>query len=299
MIKLALINPIFYFSFNRIPNPTNIEKYDINYDLIIASLHNSNGYEMINLLFQKGFKVESSIEYQTKLIESAITSNNIKNVEILLSHGVKYEFSDDFTLPMIAAINIKPDLIFPLLDFETKPINFCSPKRKKTLLGLCCFYGNIFKPVILEILKRVTDIELPFPNVSGPVHWMCTLLDVDIAKEFLKFNIDVNKLNQDGLTGFHLLINKSKKKKEVLEIMKLLINAGFDVNIKRPNSVGILEAFSSAISKSYPAIKLLIENGADIYATDKQGIPLFDKIMMKYDIKLKKLFMESPLYIKK
>lgn len=81
-------------------------------------------------------------------------------------------------------------------------------------------------------IERATDIEIPLPNVKGPVHWMCTLLDVDIAKEFLKFNIDVNRFDQDGNTGLYFLKNKPKYEKEVLEIMELLINAGFDVNIK-------------------------------------------------------------------
>lgn len=45
---------------------------------------------------------------------------------------------------------------------------------------------------ILKILQIAEDIESPFPNLDGPVHWICTVLDVDIAKAFLLHSIDVN-----------------------------------------------------------------------------------------------------------
>lgn len=119
---------------------------------------------------------------------------------------------------------------------------------------------------ILKILQIAEDIEPPFPNLDGPVHWICTALDVDIAKAFLLHNIDVNRINENNKTGFHLMSDKVGK--EVIEILKLLINSGFDVNLKLPCSV--LECFCRSIKQSYKIIEFLIENGADIYK-DEHG----------------------------
>lgn len=256
---------------------------------------------IMELLFKNGVNPKSNANYRNDPIGKAVQSKNMSCLKILLSHGESPPQNDDFTLPMTAAINLQPDAVEYLLKTDRNPINYCSPIKHQSLLGLCCFYGALFKPTILNILKKPCVVEPIEPEIQGPVHWICTIIDIDITKAFLKHNIDVNRLDQDGNTGFHYLCDKPKLEPTILEIMKLLVGAGFNVNTRRapqpnlPTPPSVLEKFCTSITKSYTLITYLIECGADIYAPDKNG-SLFRTIMSKRDQKLKNIFTSSPLY---
>lgn len=256
---------------------------------------------IMELLFKNGVNPKSSANYRNDPIGKAVQSKNMNCLKILLSHGEIPPQNDYYTLPMTAAINLQPKAVEYLLKTDINPINYCSPVKHQSLLGLCCFYGSLFKSTILNILKSTDDVEPAEKEVQGPVHWICTIIDIDITKEFLKHKIDLKRLDQDGNSGFHYLCDKPKLEPTILEIMKLLVEAGFDVNIRReprpnlPTPPSILEKFCTSITKSYRLISYLIECGADIYAKDKNG-RLCDTIMSKRDQKLKKIFQSSPQY---
>lgn len=267
------------------------EPKNVKYNLLYISAYN---YNILELLFENNVNIESYKEGKEGPLEKAISSNSLECSKILYSHGIKLH-DPELTIPMYACMNIHPEIVEYFLSIETKPINYCSPTKHNSILGLCCFYGKIYKNTILKILQNAEDIEPPIPNCDGPVHWICTMLDVDIAKAFLLHNIDVNRIDENNKTGFHLMSDKIHKEKEVIEIMKLLINAGFDVNLQLPCSV--LEEFCTSIKKSYKMIEFLIENGADIYVKDKDGNRLYDIVMSRRDTKLKSLFQKSSFYI--
>lgn len=290
----------YIFSIN--PDMAKIEQQGVEFHLLYLTATGGDP-GIMELLFKNGVNPKSSANYRNDPIGKAVQSKNMECVKVLLSHGERPPQNDNYTLPMSAAINIQPKAVEYLLDVDPNPINYCSPVKHQSLLGLCCFYGVNFKQTILNILRRADNVEPNIPDVDGPVHWICTIVDIDIAKEFLKHDINVNRLDQDGKTGFHYLFDKPDKEATILELMGLLIDAGFDVNIRReprpnmPSPPSVLEHFCSSIKKSYPIISFLIDNGADIYALDKNGNRLCDTIMSRRDAKLKKLFQKSKLYV--
>lgn len=276
-------------------DPNMVQKAQDNAKHNIFFLTSMSGDARIMELLLQHIDIGLLSNIQQNIIEHTINHGSFDCLKVLLNYGLEYQ--GDYSLSMLVASNNCPEIVEYLIDhgLDKRPLNYCAPSNHETLLGLMCFYGKQFKELILKVLKRMDDIEPPVPNVSGPVHWICRICDIDITKEFLRHNFDVNRLNNHGKSGFiHLAHNCSFPEDVILEIAKLLINAGFDVNIKTVPSV--LEEFSTSIKILYSVVELIIDNGADIYVMTKKGRRLCDEIMSKRNRKLKNLFEKSPLY---
>lgn len=160
---------------------------------------------------------------------------------------------------------------------------------------------NIFKEIYLKILDDAKDISIEppeeFGDTDGVCHWCCMYNDLDVAKKMLNTkNVKINRFNKSKKTGPFYLIGK--KGNDVTAMLELLIQNGFDVNMRFNESYpSLLEGFIATISKNYQAIELLIEYGADINAfhskhTGKQGnkLTLLQYVNGRNDSKLKKIF---------
>ncbi|OHS97603.1 hypothetical protein TRFO_09294 [Tritrichomonas foetus] len=259
---------------------------------------------IMSLLFENNINLKSPANRRNNPFFKAVQSRNIECLKILLQHGERPPKNDEFTFPMYAAINLQPAAVEYLVENDENLISYCSPISHHTLLGLCCFTGQPFKNVILNLLKKATKIEPPSEiECQGPIHWMCTFIDLDVAHAFFRHAVNVNRLDQEGKTGFHYLIDKPKQMEtKIIQLMQLIIDHGFNINIRRaprPNSQQpptVLEHFINAIMKSYNIIEFLIMNGADIYAENKNQKRLIDAVMEKKDKKLIEIFKKSPMY---
>ncbi|OHT14498.1 hypothetical protein TRFO_15167 [Tritrichomonas foetus] len=262
--------------------------------------------DIMTLLFDNNVNIKSQANSRNNPFFKAAQNRNIECLKVLLKNGERPPNNDDFTFPMHAAINLQPEAVEFLIEYDESLINFCSPVTHRTLLGLCCFNGDSFKKVILNILRKAQEMEIEPPSnfeCQGPIHWMCIFLDLDVAHAFLQHKINVNRIDNEGKTGFHYLIDKpAHMENTIIELMKLLISYGFNVNIQRKSqqnasiSSTVLEHFVTAISKSYKIIEFLIYNNADIYALNKHNKRLIDIVMSKNDEKMKKIFKKSPSY---
>lgn len=126
-----------------------------------------------------------------------------------------------------------------------------------------------FKKVLLEKVipdARDLNLEPTNPNAPGICSWACSYLDVDVAKELFKLpNFDINRL-ENNKTAPLRLVNR-RERKEVLDMLNLLIDNGFNINDTHGGKTPtLLEGFLKAISKNVDAIQLLINRGADINA---------------------------------
>ena len=254
---------------------------------------------IMRLLFANNVNFRSPANRKNNPFQKAVQSAHFECLKVLLENGEKPMIQDYYTPSMQAAINRQPEAVEYLVKTYHDPINYVSPVEHRTLLGLCCFIGDIFKPTIIKILRMVDNIEPPSTICcKGPVHWLCELLDLDVAREFLQHEILVNRIDNEGKTGFHYLIDKPPKlTKTIIKIMKLLINYGFDVNVQciRNNSKTstVLETFCTCIKKSYDIIEFLIKHGANIYAETTKNSTLYDLVMKKNDAKLKTIFLNA------
>lgn len=82
--------------------------------------------------------------------------------------------------------------------------------------------------------------------------------DINWVKKQLASGCNVNQINHDGKTGLHIAVEFYKCNNYPSEIMKLLLNAGADVNI-RSNNEGHTPLYYAIHNSNFEAVKSLVE----------------------------------------
>ena len=82
----------------------------------------------------------------------------------------------------------------------------------------------------------MSDIDLPSDiKAQGAAHWMCQTGDIEIIQLFLMHNIDINRIDGDGRSCIDYLPIISEN--ELIPILDLLYNKGFDINLPPSNPI--------------------------------------------------------------
>lgn len=108
------------------------------------------------------------------------------------------------------------------------------------------------------------------PNIkdknSGatPLHWVVLNKNIEIVKELLKNNAEINAKNNDGDTPLLQTVMTGQT-----DILNILLKNGSDVNAKNNN--GDSSLLIASFWGKFDVLKLLLLNGANIYDKDKNG----------------------------
>jgi ankyrin repeat protein len=89
--------------------------------------------------------------------------------------------------------------------------------------------------------------------------------DIEKVKEILSTKVDVDARDSFGGTALHAAMFQND-----MQIVKLLIDYGFDVNAKGVSN-GYTPLHDSVWADNLPAARLLIENGADLSIKNNEG----------------------------
>lgn len=144
-------------------------------------------------------------------------------------------------------------------------------------------YGN--PPIIEAIKKRRPDIIKMLIDAGADVYcekfqanypllYAFFIRDDEIIKIFKENIGDINKLRYKGFTILMVAITNYREDKNhqiYYDTIKSIIELGADVNIRGKEGV---TALISAVAAQFPSlkiIKLLLDSGADITATDDKG----------------------------
>lgn len=249
---------------------------------------------------------DKSIKVRDDVISKCISCRSVECLRILLEHSEsKKDQFGDTSMPMKAIINNQPEAL-RLLVHSPADINFIN-QQGESVFSLACFYGMNFKGVILDMLRLMGNNTIePPPNISckGVCHWACQLGDLDVARAmFSKPGLLINRLDNQGNPGIFQLIDKYSNQAETqnaIDLMKLLIEKGFDINIRAPKANGvyktesILEKFTTSIKPNVKIVEFLISNGADIKAYKKgQNRRLIDVIRQSRNKQMKEIFLNK------
>ncbi|KAK8881916.1 hypothetical protein M9Y10_044554 [Tritrichomonas musculus] len=138
-----------------------------------------------------------------------------------------------------------------------------------SLVSLICHndVDKYFKEFLIQILNEVKGFKIdPIERENifdeGVCHWACRYKDLEIAQMLLdtpKYNI--NRFDRAYKTGAAYLADDNTI--ESLEILKLLISKGLDVNAFHEGEPTLLQYFVSAVFPNYNAIKILLDNNAN------------------------------------
>ncbi|UXX77749.1 ankyrin repeat domain-containing protein [Reichenbachiella carrageenanivorans] len=109
--------------------------------------------------------------------------------------------------------------------------------------------------------------------------------EVQNVKQILNTGVNPDAMGSTGLYPIHATITlykkSNEKKKLLLEILKILISHGADLNVK--TKPGYTACHLAAMSNNLEALKLLIENGADKDIRDPYGNTLLTTAVASFD----------------
>lgn len=125
------------------------------------------------------------------------------------------------------------------------------------------------KKVILTILFFTSTLILFAQNMNDSLLYKAVVSnDTTAIKDLVSKGANVNFIKEQGWVKVNLLVTAVNKKN--IEAVKVLIQNGADVNWEDGfNTTALMYAASNG--NNMPIIKLLLDNGADIRHKDKQG----------------------------
>lgn len=248
---------------------------------------------MLELLFQNGIEMDKD---HYSLFQLCLKYRSAECVKILSKFIGNNYVKTGHTLLMDAALYRSPEILQLLIPTQSN-ITYVNEKGE-SIFSILALNGidkmPQFKNVILSLLERVQGQTIePDSTIhcKGVCHWICQLLDFDIAKAMLNTaKVQINRLDHRNNHGLNELTVKSPEKtNDMIKLITLLMNHGLNLNARAPKVKGvypspsILENFCISLRPNIMMIQFLIEVGADVNALVKNSrdVTLIDYMCKK------------------
>lgn len=233
-------------------------------------------------LFNKGAEIKK--REGDDPLEKSIALDCFEMCEVLLHH---YEGASQTTPALIAAEMCNPSLLNFLVRSENDLMYYEDAHESVFTLIFKLSDGIEFKQLIKNWLVRFDDMIIdppvdPVKNIDGVCHWICKLGDIEIAQLMLRTKeIALNRIGANNHIGtYYLASNKKFKPENIIEILRLLLKKGFDLNFQpNPKFETTLEIFVNSIySNKNKVIEFLLQNNASPYLlfSKKNNITIYD-----------------------
>jgi ankyrin repeat protein len=129
--------------------------------------------------------------------------------------------------------------------------------------------GNI--DIITMLIKSNADVNAKDASGNTPLHvGIPSNVYLDVISILLSSGAEVNLRDDHGDTPLHIAVMLNRS----VESVQLLLDSGSDVHIRNIN--GKTPLFIAVQEQRFALIPLLLASGSEIFATDNNGITLFD-----------------------
>lgn len=174
--------------------------------------------------------------YDISLIKDIEVNGKILTVVAFSNAGDKgwlvQELSSDSIMLVIKKLSTNEELYRALINITSSPIEDTAGNEFNQMLIEVCKTGNISKAN--ELVKKGANVNYTDDSGRTPLMHASQYGHIEIVKLLLSKNADVNAFGDGGITALFLSLNQkrdeNKLKKNKLQIMKLLIKHGADVN---------------------------------------------------------------------
>ncbi len=227
----------------------------------------SDSLRAIKLFVENGLDVNMRLSYfGIPLINYCVAQyNKIKTVKFLIENGADVNSanaSDGYTSLHICAnltkggygLELAKMLINSGANIRAKNVDGCEP------LHLACMNENGNLSLIKFLISKGADIKCVNNIGITPLH---SCVNKEVAKFLIEKGLDVNARDVEGRTPIHCLSNliqylgrvpdsKDKKNtfKNIVEVMKALLEKGADINAKNKYGETPLHILASAIEEN-------------------------------------------------
>ncbi|WP_342255471.1 ankyrin repeat domain-containing protein [Spiroplasma endosymbiont of Poecilobothrus nobilitatus] len=202
----------------------------------------------------------------------AIETENIEIIKLLIDNGADVNLRDKNDLtPLHFAIETENIEIIKLLIDNGADPNFLDCNNSFISPLHYAIIKN--KKEMIKVLLKSKKIKNNINNKSylniGCLHWASLNLkninNLEITKLLIDNGADVNLQDENGTTPIYYAISTDN-----IEIVKLLIDNGADV--KNINKNGLTPLYYAIILDKKEMVQFLINNGADVNLRDKNGL---------------------------
>lgn len=208
---------------------------------------------MIKYIINKCSRLNIEPKITDNMIFSAISDNRFEILELLLKNS-NLDINDiysDYTSPLIAASsNIEMMDIILKLGFDINSTG----KRSKNALIYAAGHNNY--SAVKFLLEKGADPNIVIDGNFNALNAAFGNSDLRITKILLNNNADPNMLFSNSY------IFKSMIENDNIEILKLLVEKGLNLNTKFEDNTTLLH--SAVYKNSIQFVKYLVENGFDI-----------------------------------
>jgi ankyrin repeat protein len=239
--------------------------------------------------------VNAGLPVSDRLLIAAIKCKNVEILEILISKIDKV--SDEVLKQAMASGKESIFLAFLIdrLDFNPNFVMDGTPLIFKAVSGA---YLNLFQLLVkkgakldvcdksgFHILSRAAQLNLvdvvktlidkgvqPHP-VQSPLCEAANLGHDTMVELLIEYKHDVNKPDEAQLCAIHLALNSPQKEPQRVRILKMLVDAGADINARlESNHTPLMLAAGMG---SCDAVEYLIQKGADPFVRSRNDVTLF------------------------
>ncbi len=211
------------------------------YDSYVMAAARNQHYEIINLLLEYGLDIDtqekqpkSSIRYKTALME-AVEQKNIPLIKFLLENGADPEYKSSANVSAMEIARTNGDIEIAKLFIE---------------------YVTDKNDLLFKVLSQGSDKNR-----------------AELVNMLLKYGADPNMKDTINIYQATPLMaavgNVLIEKDTQLEIVKLLIDNGADVNARNRRNQTAFFFVAAYSTSNYEVAKLLLDNGADVFYFDK------------------------------
>lgn len=244
---------------------------------LILAIQGGN-IESVKLLLKYNVKKEERDNEGRTPLMYACSFNNTEIIGELIKQGLDVNAKDNSNLtPLIYAVEKQNPTAVKLLIDSGANYNYLIAENE-SILTLACKRGNE------EIVDILLEKEADLYTVKTPI-----LIVLSVFSSLEKFpgvcyKILSNKRYYKELSNVHISAFRSAKNinnhnynllalasvNEYFDIMQLLIDNGFDINLQ--NDEGETPLFLAILNNKYEAVKFLLENGADVEIATNEGV---------------------------
>lgn len=214
------------------------DKYFPNYWYPVINAAAKGYYDSLKLLIKHNANLNVSISVSNTPLYYALYNDHSGCVDLLLSSGVERYVSNKQGI---------------------------DPTK---LILLASSWGKVGSLKVL--MKHGDDINAVDDYARNALHYAANSFFLDVAKELIANNIDVNSKDVSGKTPLHLACCTNHP-----EMVELLIDSGAKVDAQTYDIAGfktpLLTMLSSPIRVNSDIVRILLKNGADPKATSKEG----------------------------
>lgn len=260
-----------------------------NYQNVLSLAGMNGSMDIINLLFQLetppdingGFAEDSDVtplniacfHAQLDVVNILLNKGAVVNRYSLYLACLKFYCTDDYVLRSIIAALVT----------QGANVNELCPIKAQELVGTSIShivaFGNRFKS--LEFLIDVgADVNVACLSGRTILMGACRgSSEIGLIEKIIKSGANINAVDDNGRTALFLECQHSKPN---IQIIKMLIDSGADVNVETNSGFFPITAFCENYSTpNLEVIKLLIDNGADVNARNNIGYTLAEVISQR------------------